>query len=82
MPKAFVIIHCEPSQTYYIIRNLKHMPHVKEADDVFGYYEIVCKVDAPTQREMERVITDKVRKVSGIISTMTLSVVEGQGDQV
>ena len=41
MPSAYVIIHCEPAETYYVIRNLKYIPEVKTADDVFGYYEIV-----------------------------------------
>ncbi|HEX9846216.1 MAG TPA: Lrp/AsnC ligand binding domain-containing protein [Candidatus Nitrosotenuis sp.] len=79
MPSAYVIIHCEPTETYYVIRNLKYIPEVKGADDVFGYYEIVCKVVADTQRELEKIITAKIRKIKYIISTMTLTVVEGQG---
>ncbi len=79
MPSAFIIIHCEPTETYYVIRNLKYIPEVKEADDVFGYYEIVCKVAANTQRELEKIITSKIRKIKYIISTMTLTVIEGQG---
>jgi len=79
MASAFVIIHCDPSETYYIIRNLKHIPEVKDADDVFGYYEVVCKVEAPTQKELEKVITNSIRKIQHIISTMTLTVVDGQG---
>lgn len=79
MALAFVIIHCEPTQAYYIIRNLKNIPQVKSADDVFGYYEIVCKIEATTQTELEKIITNKIRKIEHIISTMTLSVIEGQG---
>ncbi|CAE6497214.1 MAG: Lrp/AsnC ligand binding domain-containing protein [Candidatus Nitrosotenuis sp.] len=79
MPIAFVIIHCEPDQTYYVIRNLKNLPGVKSADDVFGYYEIVCKVESDTHSELEKIITGKIRKIEHIISTMTLTVVEGQG---
>jgi hypothetical protein len=79
MPSAYVIIHCEPTETYYVIRNLKYIPEVKNADDVFGYYEVVCKVVADTQQELEKIITAKIRKIKYIISTMTLTVVEGQG---
>ncbi|MEW6043877.1 MAG: Lrp/AsnC ligand binding domain-containing protein [Thermoproteota archaeon] len=79
MPSAYVIIHCEPTETYYVIRNLKYIPEVKAADDVFGYYEVVCKVEANTQKDLEKVITSKIRKIKHIISTMTLSVIEGQG---
>jgi len=73
MPIAFVIIHCDPTHTQYIIRNLKYIPAIKEANDVFGYYEIVCKIDAQTQKELEDVITNKIRRINGIISTMTLT---------
>jgi hypothetical protein len=79
MPSAYVIIHCEPTETYYVIRNLKYIPEVKDADDVFGYYEVVCKIVANTQHELEKIITSKIRKIKYIISTMTLTVVEGQG---
>jgi hypothetical protein len=79
MPSAYIIIHCEPTETYYVIRNLKYIPEVKAADDVFGYYEVVCKVVANTQKELEKIITSKIRKIKYIISTMTLTVVEGQG---
>lgn len=79
MATAYVIIHCDPAETYYVIRNLKYIPEVEVADDVFGYYEVVCKVVADTQRELEKVITSKIRKIKNIISTMTLTVIEGQG---
>ena len=79
MASAYVIIHCEPEEVYYVIRNLKYIPEVKEADDVFGYYEVVCKVEAKSQRDLEKVITSKIRKIEHIISTMTLSVIEEQG---
>lgn len=78
MPSAFVIIHCEPTYTDYIVRNLKHFKEIKAADGVFGYYEVVCKAEAPTQRELEHTITNKVRRVEHVISTMTLTVIEGQ----
>jgi DNA-binding Lrp family transcriptional regulator len=79
MPSAFIIIHCDPAETYVVIRNLKYLPEVKTADDVFGYYEVVCKVEANTQKDLENVITSKIRRIKHIISTMTLSVIEGQG---
>ena len=79
MPSAFVVIHCDPAETYFVIRNLKYLPEVKTADDVFGYYEVVCKVEANTQKDLEHVITTKIRRIKNIIRTMTLSVIEGQG---
>jgi DNA-binding Lrp family transcriptional regulator len=75
MASAYIIIHCEPEETYYVIRNLKYIPEVKEATDVFGYYEVVCKVEANSQSELEKVITSKIRKIKHIISTMTLTVI-------
>ena len=79
MASAYVVIHCDPAETYYVIRNLKYIPEIKEADDVFGYYEVVCKVVANSQRDLEKIITSKIRKINHIISTMTLTVIDGQG---
>jgi DNA-binding Lrp family transcriptional regulator len=79
MPSAYVIIHCDPAEIYYVIRNLKYIPEVKTADDVFGYYEVVCKVEANTQKDLEKAIISKIRKIKHIISTMTLNVIESQG---
>jgi DNA-binding Lrp family transcriptional regulator len=62
-----------------VIRNLKYIPEVKAADDVFGYYEVVCKVEAKSERDLEHIITSKIRRIKHIISTMTLSVIESQG---
>jgi DNA-binding Lrp family transcriptional regulator len=79
MPSAYIIIHCDPAEIYYVIRNLKYISEVKEANDVFGYYEVVCKVEAESQHDLEKIITSKIRKIKHIISTMTLTVIEGQG---
>ena len=52
---------------------------VKEALGTFGQYDIFVKVQVPTRNAIEYVITQKIRRVSNVMSTTTLSVIPGQG---
>ena len=44
--QAYVVIHCNKGEEYPTLKNLSHIPEVKEADVVFGFYDIVCKIEA------------------------------------
>lgn len=59
MQVAFVIIHGESGKEPTIIRSLEKIPQIKSVTAVEGFYEIVCKVEAESQRELADVITTK-----------------------
>jgi DNA-binding Lrp family transcriptional regulator len=52
---------------------------VKEAMGTYGVYDIFVKVQAAARNEVEKIITQKIRKVNNVISTTTLSVIPSQG---
>jgi len=54
---------------------------VKEVLGTYGQYDIFVKVQVPTRSEVERVITQKIRKVSNVLSTTTLFVIPNQGNK-
>lgn len=39
---------------------------------VFGRYDLVAQVEAPTLEELSRTITDKIRSIAGVSSTESL----------
>lgn len=41
---------------------------------VFGRYDLIAEVEAPTLEELSRIITDKLRAISGVLSTESLVV--------
>ncbi|MHA7733955.1 Lrp/AsnC ligand binding domain-containing protein [Nitrosopumilus sp. S6] len=76
--KAYVVIHCEKGEEYPILKSLSHIPEVKEADVVFGLYDVICKVESSSDKTLDKVITKAIRKIPHIVSSMTLNVINEQ----
>ena len=62
-----------------VLRDLLEVDSVKEAKGTFGYYDILVKITARTNSDVEKVITKKIRKIKNVIATTTLSVIPEQG---
>ncbi|MGI0009435.1 MAG: Lrp/AsnC ligand binding domain-containing protein [Nitrosopumilaceae archaeon] len=73
--KAYVVIRSDKVDEYNILHDLSKIPEVIDGNAVVGYYEIICKVAAPTYNDIEDVITKKIRKLNNVNSTVTLNVI-------
>ncbi len=62
-----------------VMNDILKIDGIKEVLGTYGQYDIFVKVQVPTRNEIERVITQKIRRVSNVLSTTTLSVIPGQG---
>lgn len=80
--QAYVVMYCDNGEEYPTLKNLSHIPEVKEADVVFGYYDVICKVEAPDEKTLDRIITKAIRTMPHIKSSMTLNVIKEQESQV
>ena len=78
LAQAYVVIHCQKGEEYPTLKNLSHIPEVKEADVVFGFYDVICKVETSDNLTLENVITNAIRRLPHIISSMTLNVIKEQ----
>jgi len=76
MPAAFVFINAETGSEDEVLKGLGKIADVKEAYAVYGVYDIVAKVEAETMDKLREAISQKVRKVSGIRSTLTMLAME------
>lgn len=76
--QAFVVIHSEQGQEFNVLRNLNHIPEVTEADVVFGFYDVIAKVETTNEKELEKLITKSIRNLKNVKTTMTLNVVNEQ----
>jgi len=76
--QAYVVIHCNNGEEYTTLKNLSHIPEVKEADVVFGLYDVICKVEASDNNTLEYILTKAIRALPNIITSMTLHVVNEQ----
>jgi DNA-binding Lrp family transcriptional regulator len=77
MPIAFVLINSEIGSEEDVLASLKKIPNVKEANVVYGVYDIIAKVEADTMDKLKEVVTWQVRRLDKVRSTLTMIVVEG-----
>jgi len=80
MAEAYVLVNCDLGAEEEIISGLKQIEQVKEVHGTFGAYDIIAKVQAEAADQLREAITWKIRKMDKIRSTLTLTVVEGQGE--
>lgn len=76
--QAYVVIHSDKGEEYGVLKNLSHIPEVKEADVVFGFYDVICKIEASQHKILENIITKGIRKLPHVRTTMTLNVITEQ----
>ena len=81
MPTAYVLINCDLGSEGDIIRDLNKLPEAVEVSGVYGVYDIVAKIRADTVDKLRETITWHVRKIDKVRSTLTMIVIEGQGEK-
>ena len=72
---AYVLVQSTIGHEMEVLSDLLKIDLIKEARGTCGYYDILVKIEAPSEKEIERVITKNMRKVKNINSTTTLSVI-------
>ena len=75
---AFVLVQSTIGHEMEVLNDLLKLDYVKEAKGTFGYYDILVKVEADSEKEIEKIITKKIRKVKNVNTTTTLSVISEQ----
>ena len=78
MSLAFVLVQCTIGHEMEVLRDLLKLDSVKEAKGTFGYYDLLVKIMASSNREIEKAITEKIRKIKNVNTTTTLSVISEQ----
>jgi len=72
---GYVLINCELGTEEYVIEELKRIPEIKKAHVTFGTYDIIVEIQAKTQEDFDNIVSHGIRRISRVISTMTLKVV-------
>ncbi|MFN4336842.1 MAG: Lrp/AsnC ligand binding domain-containing protein [Candidatus Nitrosocaldus sp.] len=82
MPSAYVLINCDLGAEDEIIKEIRKIPETKEVAGVYGVYDIVAKIESDSMDKLREIITWKIRRIDKVRSTLTMIVIEGQGQQV
>ena len=75
MHVGFVLLNCDLGAEEYILDELKQVAQIKNAYVTFGAYDIIAEVHAQPQEEFEKTVSMNIRRLSRVVSTMTLNVV-------
>ena len=81
MPTAYVLLNCDLGAENDIIKKIKQVPEVVEVSGVFGVYDIIVRVSSDDMDKLREIITWNIRKIDKVRSTLTMIVIEGQGQK-
>ena len=82
VPTAYVLLNSDLGSDESIISEVKQVlanEDVKfEVHGVYGVYDIVLKLSSDNAEKLRGIITNKIRKISKVQSTLTMMVIEEQ----
>lgn len=80
MVKAYVLIKTAGDKAEEVIREILEISVVEEAHLVFGAYDIVVEIRGRDMETIVEIITQKLRKIDGLVDTQSLLVVDVELD--
>jgi DNA-binding Lrp family transcriptional regulator len=79
MSIAYVLVQCLIGHEMEVLRSILEINFIKESKGTFGYYDILVKIEAPSEKQIENVVPQQSRRLKNVITTTTLSVIKEQG---
>ena len=76
LTKAYVLINSELGSEERLIEDIKKIDGVKQADRVYGVYDLIAQVEAESSDRLKQIVTGTIRRMSGVRSTLTMIVIE------
>ena len=83
MPTSYILINSDLGTDVEIIGKIKEIldgeNNIKyEIQGVYGVYDIILKLSSDDINTLRYTITNKIRKITSVQSTLTMMVIEGQ----
>lgn len=83
MPTAFILLNSDLGSDQEIVTKIKEILNVEkglkfEVQGVYGIYDIVVKIESENADHLRSVITNKIRKIDRVQSTLTMMVIDEQ----
>jgi DNA-binding Lrp family transcriptional regulator len=83
VPTAYVLLNSDLGSDETIISKVKGILDNEdkvtyEVQGVYGVYDIVLKISSENTENLRSVITNKIRKIDKVQSTLTMMVIEEQ----
>ncbi|MEL9970434.1 MAG: Lrp/AsnC ligand binding domain-containing protein [Metallosphaera sp.] len=81
MVTAIVLINTDPGGEEEVYNKLRSMSEVNETYIVYGVYDIVAKLEAPDMDSLRNFISNNIRKLPKVRSTLTMIIMEGKAQK-
>lgn len=83
MPTTYILINSDLGSDIEIIQKIKQILDSEngikyEVQGVYGVYDIIIKITADSMDLLRSIITNKIRKIDKVYSTLTMMVIEEQ----
>jgi DNA-binding Lrp family transcriptional regulator len=75
MHKGFVLLNCDLGAEEFIVEELEKIPQVSQAYVTFGAYDIIAEINTDSQEDFDETVSLKIRRLTRVVSTMTLNVI-------
>ena len=75
MHKGFVLLNCDLGAEEFIVDELRKISQVSQAYVTFGAYDVIAEIYADSQEDFDETVSVKIRRLTRIVSTMTLNVI-------
>ena len=70
---CFVLIITAPALEHHVYTALRRTPDIAEVHPLFGEHDLIVKIELDSFKEMEEIITNKIKSIEGVIDTKTLT---------
>lgn len=76
--KAYILVEIRPGGIREVVRNLRRVDGVVEANMTFGPYDAVAVVEAEDLNHLGKILDSNIQPIPGVIETLTCLAVDIQ----
>jgi DNA-binding Lrp family transcriptional regulator len=74
--KAYILIHVRPGAVPEVVRTLRKIKGVVEANMTFGPYDVVAIVEVVNFNALGPMVASEIQPIPGVMDTLTCLVVD------
>jgi len=74
--KAYIMIHVRPGSVPEVIRNMRRVKGIIEANMTFGPYDVVAVAEVNDVNNLGTLVASELQPIPGVLDTLTCLVVE------
>ena len=76
MNLAYVLINTDMGSEEKVTNDLNKIEEVKKVYEVYGVYDLVVRVEAETLEKLKVVVSDSIRTIENVRTTLTMIVMD------